>query len=208
MSSLDFDTSAFGNVISQWLLCKGSAIPPLQWQVRANKMIKQQLDAIPTAGFLGSNPIKNAEAAEAVRGGIYFWNGFLKECVQICNVPNCPEHLYWQALCFRHVGQPDAAKKLFQKIQGHPIQIKLLSKCREVIGHCADKPIRRFLDTINQVECFEAFAFIDLYEMARLGKANEVANKIVCSIQSSEFGLLLAHCYKQACPSMAAAACA
>jgi hypothetical protein len=195
---LGFDPNAFGTAATQLLLSKGSGLPPLQWQTRANRTSKTQLDAMPTSAMFPGRPIQDAAQANALRAAIYLWHGFLKDCLTLCNSPNCAEHVYWQAICMRHAARPDAAKKLQQRMGVHPVHAALLPVCREQIGLGTDGPVKRFLDTINQVEGFEPYAFTDLYELVRLGKTCEATEKLVRSLQSAEFGFLLKHCHEQA----------
>jgi hypothetical protein len=196
---LGFDINSLGAPIAQLVLSKGLGLPPLQWQQRANKLNKKQLDEVPTQALFPGRTIQQTAESAAVRAGLYLWHGFLKDCLAICATPGCIDHLYWQGICCRHAAQPDAAKKIFQRVERHPVYAQLLPHCRELIGLGTDRPLKRFLDTINQVDGFEPYAFIDLYEMARLGNTCEATHKLICSIQAVEFGLLLKHCHDQAC---------
>lgn len=204
----DFDPQSFGALISELLLSKGTGLPPLQWHTRASKAARTRLDAADVPALFADRSVADAPAAQAVRGAMYLWHGFLRECAQECGQPDAPEHGYWRAFCLRNAGQPEAAKQLYRHIGAHPVYGPLGIVCRELIGVGLDRLAKRFLDTLNQVEAFEPYAFVDLYEMARTGQTCAATEQLVRTIQLREFHLLFTHCFKKACGASTAPAAA
>lgn len=134
----------------------------------------------------------------AVRAALYLWNGWFAECAMYAQAAPEKEQLYLSALCERQLGHTNECKAILQQLEDHPVFGLLSEYSLEIIGLGSDPPLKRFKGVLELGGTWEPFAFVDLYEQARMDKLCHPTKRIVCSMQCREFELLFAHCYEAA----------
>ena len=189
-----FDPNAYPPVIAQWIICRGSDLPPLQWQQRVNRLGAQQLCKIKPGQLLGDSEPSPGNSGSNILAGMLLWNGLVTVTEAICRQLQDTEAKYWQALAVRHQARPEDAKALLQQVGQHTIHSELAQQSAEIIGLGTESSLGRFGNIIKQQGTWEPHAFVDLYESARLEQTPKATETVVCQIQRVEFYLLLEHC--------------
>ena len=196
---IDLDTSRLPSDLATTLLLRGSQLPPLEWHVNPFRDAKSVLDTLADdKKLLGGCPLADEPMASAVRSLLYFWNGWPAECGMYAQAAPKKERLYVAALCERQAGNPADAKTRVQELNGHPIYGALAKYGLSAICTRVAAPLKRLRGMIELADEWEPYAFIDVYEQARLDKLDHAGEQIVRSIQCREFELLFVHCFEAA----------
>lgn len=194
---IEVNLSRLSSEATTLLMLRGTA-PSLSWQERPNQGAKAILDQIDNAKLLGVRELKSEAMAVAVRALLYLWNGWIAECVKHAQGTEEKESLYISGFALRASGQPEQAKKLFQRLGPHPVCERMLTHFLQTVGSSRDLAIKRVRETAELGQAWEPFAFIDLCEQARTGKLSPERAQLVTQLQRKEFELLFCHCYEGA----------
>ncbi len=192
---IDLDPAKLPSEITNSLLRRGMALPPVEWASREDPMAKKALDEIDDLKLLGVEHLKDEGMAAAVRALLYLWHGCLDDCRMHTSLAPPKERSYITGLCDRHAGKPVEAKADFQELGGHEIHADLFSFAEKQIMDGGEPALDRFLGILKLGGEWEAFAFIDLYEQGRAGKLQTNGQHAVQLLQCKEFELLFEHCF-------------
>ena len=176
----------------------GGDLPPLLWQDRANPAARKTLDEVDEHRLFGRQELKSDAMASAVKALLYLWNGWPADGSMYGQLAEPNERAYIAALCERHLGRTDAAKKLFQQLDGHPIFSDLAASALKLAGSVAEPSIQRLRQIIALDSLWEPYVFVNLHAMAVAGRSSPRAQEVIRQIQKVEFDLLFAHCYRAA----------
>jgi hypothetical protein len=198
---IGLDPSLLAPEVTYVLMQRGANVPPVQWQDRPSEPAKRHLAELDDAKLLNIGSPANKEMAAAVRAMLYLWNGWLEECTVTAKAAGEKERAYLAALCQRHLGQPAQAKEQFRAVETHPVYEALAKVAVQAIKDAepiADKRISRFKQIMEIDPVWEAYAFVDLYELARADKLDRIAHELVRNLQCREWETLFAYCYEGA----------
>ena len=192
---LELINGAIAPEIKALLIQRGSGIPPLQWHSRPIQIAKNTLDQIGEDKLFAPGRVKDEPMAAAVKALLYLWIGWPADCkMHLASAPQ-KEGLYLQAMCERQAGNMEAAKQLFQKMDGHPVYAPLASFALQDTDSGSDRVLARFFKMMELDKNWEAFLFADLYEQALAGKISDGGIQTMRRLLCKEAELLFRHCY-------------
>lgn len=196
---IELNVSRLPGEIANVLLMCGWSVTPLKWLDKPNRTAKKILDreSEDTVLFKTEN-LPDESMCAAVRAMLYLLSGWRGECDMYAQASPEKERAYLAALSFRQAGEPHKAKEVLQQFETHPIYPSLAAFAIKAIGPGADRTLMRFKQIIELGEAWEPFAFVDLYEQARVGKLSSPPITTIREIQCREFELLFTHCYEAA----------
>jgi hypothetical protein len=151
--------------------------------------MKGQLQAIEAAAFGGRTV--NRDMANACQAGLWLAFHFLDESHTLSQALHTPEGSYWHALMHRR--EPDHANAAywFRHVGFHPVFEPLCPAAAELASLAP--PPGEFL---KRQESWDPFAFNDL--CATSHEETAPCHELCRRIQSVEWELLFAYCYRRA----------
>jgi len=203
---LDLDLSVLAPETAALLIQRGSGLPPLCWDSRPNPLGKRTLDEIEDSALFGRRTLEDEPSGAAIRALLYLWSGWPNEARMYAQAANDDERHFITGVCERHGGHANAAKAAFQQLDGHPVFDELAGLVPEIVADNRDRSICRFAEIVRLTECWEPFAFVDLYEQGRAGVLTESTLETVRTLQCREFEVLFRHCHRRALGAAAEAA--
>ena len=194
----EIDPVAFPPKMTELLMTRGTATPPLQWSSYPNRMAKANLERLDDPRLFGRQSFADPGSAKTVRGLLFLWTGWSKECLSAAATAPPTERAYLEGLCARQDCRPDEAKIFFGQHEGYCIHEPLAAWAIKLIGDRTDPLITRFKQMLEMTGTWEPHLFVDLCEQGRAGKLDGPAMEAVRQIQVVEFELLLRHSYELA----------
>ncbi|MFO0865977.1 MAG: hypothetical protein U0744_15230 [Gemmataceae bacterium] len=145
---------------------------------------RAKLAAVKPAALFGS-AIVRPESAQACIAGLWLRHNFLDESHRISQDLPSAEGSYWHAIMHRR--EPDYwnSKYWFRRVGRHPIYTELPARA-ETFGGSPLLPKNQW----------DADAFVDLCEAN--AAPNAAAHEFCRKLQQAEWGLLFAHCWREA----------
>ena len=195
---IELEISESAPEISKLLLARGTALPAVQWLHNPSSTAKKTLDAMDDAQLFAPTSLKNESMSAAVRALLYLWNGWIDESAMYAQGARPKESLFILALSERHRGRADEAKAFFRQLNDHSIYPRLAQAATELIGSSPDGALNRFREIVNLNGAWEPYAFIDIYEQARVDETKVTVGEFVREMQRQEFALLFGHCFQAA----------
>ncbi|MEE9129936.1 MAG: hypothetical protein V3T84_07940 [Phycisphaerales bacterium] len=195
---IELEISESAPEISKLLLARGTALPAVQWQHSRSSTAKKTLDAMDDAQIFAPTSLKNQSMSAAVRALLYLWNGWIDESTMYAQGARPKESLFILAISERHRGRAHEAKAFFRQLNDHSIYPSLVQISNELIGSSPDESLKRFREILNLNGAWEPYAFISLYETARLDETKLTVGEFVREMQRQEFALLFGHCFQAA----------
>ncbi len=193
------NATSFSSDIANILMLAGSGPVPLTWSSRPNKSGKEILERNESdTDLLVCESVADESHSAAVRALLYLWIGWPAEASMYAQAAHDPERVYIEAIRTRQAGDIDVSKELFSEMGMHPVFEPLAGYAIQTIGSNSDRSLDRFKNIVKLGEMWEAHAYADLFEQARLGKLNHPVELIVRSLQRREFELLFVRCYEGA----------
>ncbi|MFH1419354.1 MAG: hypothetical protein ABII12_13855 [Planctomycetota bacterium] len=194
---LDQDTSRFAPEVKALLVARGQGVPPLQWNLRPNRIAANTLDDIQNTKLLDCKVFANEAQVCSVRSLLYLWNGWPREAREQTRGAPELERFLIDAIVERQAGNVDPAKASLRQVGAHPIFKVLAIHALQCLN--GNNPILvRLRQTVQQYQLWEPFLFVDVFQQALAGKFSEDEEMIIRSLQSAEFTLLFRHCYERA----------
>ncbi len=195
---IELEISETAPEISKLLLVRGTALPAVQWQHNRSSTAKKTLDAMDDAQLFAPTSLKNESMSAAVRALLYLWNGWIDESAMYAQGARPKESLFILAIGERHRGRTHEAKAFFRQLNDHSIYPCLAKTATQLIGSSPDDALKRFRDILNHNGAWEPYAFIDVYEQARVDETKITLGEFVREMQRQEFAFLFAHCFRAA----------
>ncbi len=195
---IELEISETAPEISKLLLARGTALPAVQWQHNRSSTAKKTLDAMDDAQLFVPTSLKNPSMGAAIRALLYLWNGWMDESAMYAQGARPKESLFILALSERHRGRAHEAKAFFRQLDDHSIYPRLAQAATELIGSSPDGALNRFREIVNLNGAWEPYAFIDIYEQARVDDTKITVGEFVREMQRQEFTLLFGHCFQAA----------
>ncbi len=195
---IELEISETAPEISTLLLARGTALPAVQWQHNRSSTAKKTLDAMDDAQLFAPTNLKNESMSAAVRALLYLWNGWIDESAMYAQGARPKESLFILAISERHRGRADGAKAFFRQLNDHSIYPSLVQIAKQLIGSSPDDALKRFREILDHNGAWEPYAFIDVYEQARVDETKITVGEFVREMQRQEFALLFGHCFQAA----------
>jgi hypothetical protein len=181
------------------LLSQRAGMLPLVLPEGANRGAKATLDVLrDDAALLPRKEKPDLAFAAAVRALLYLWNGWPEDCIAVAERAADCEKQYLHGLAARQAGAWEDAKHAFQQVEEHAIYPRLAKSGIALIGVTTDAALTRFKQLLEMGECWESFAFIDLYGQCRACKLPAATERVVRALQVCELETLLVHCIESA----------
>lgn len=190
--------SSFPPKLTEMLLFRGTGLPPLDWNLGANRIARDMLAKVDDGVLFGKPDLASAGMASATRALLYLWYGCSSDCMNVLRSAPPAEQSYLEALCVRQANDAPKAKGLLRLVGDYPTYQELSALALRLIGDRTDPLLVRFRQMLEMTQSWEPHLFADLYEQARGGKLDGPAEEAVRQIQCAEFELLLRHCYEAA----------
>lgn len=178
--------SAFGPLLAEErLLSLGPGTP--------HDAVRPLLDRLDLGTAFPSATLRDRNMADACLAGIWLYHDFLDESHRISQSIATATGSYWHAILHRR--EPDSwnSKYWFRRVGDHAVFPELCDTARRLVEETDDVPETRFLRGQRR---WDAFAFVDLCEACRLGRAS--AEMLCRKVQLAEWRLLFAFCHHHA----------
>ena len=151
---------------------------------RPNAGAAARLKALTCETMFPEGKVRNREAAEACRAGLWLYHDFLDESHEISQELHSAEGSYWHALMHRREPDYSNAKYWFRRVGTHPVYEPLRVEAAALVRDEAE-----FLRTQDR---WDPYRFVDFCESAAEGGAGALLCR---KIQRREWDLLFDHCY-------------
>ncbi|MCA9121989.1 MAG: hypothetical protein H6822_26375 [Planctomycetaceae bacterium] len=187
--TFSFDSAAYGAsaeaLIGSADLCELG--PGIQ-----NRSATPALRALDDSLLFGGKSVSDRDMAASCISGLWLLHNFLDASHTISQDIHTTTGSYWHGIMHRREPDFSNAKYWFRRVGDHEIFPSLNAAAAEIARNSTTDDRSQFL---TKQRAWDPFAFIDLCELATLGKTDETLPR---SIAQLEWQMLFDFCYRQA----------
>jgi hypothetical protein len=188
---MEFEPNSYGSLVKRLI---GEPRPNELGPGSPNRAMLPVLESL-TDDLFDPSRVGDPDMAAACRAGLWLYHDFLDQSHNISQEVQTPTGSYWHGIMHRREPDPSNAKYWFRRVGEHPVFEDLVAEARRIASEPGRAISARAQFLVSQ-EAWDPFAWIDLCEAARVGKAKD---EVLCrEIGLVEWQLLFDACWQSA----------